>query len=325
MKILIVTAAPENVTRGNRITANRWASILRSLGNTVGVHDSVGLTKHQIEETEILVAIHARRCAHAIENFRSHHAKRPVVVVLSGTDLHLDLKDKKWAPIVMRSLELADQIVVLEPRGKKQLPETLQSKTRVIYQSAKPVEGEFKRNSSVFNVIMLGHLRPVKDPFLVVKAAERLPRESKIQVSHYGVVLNEDMEQMVREHSEKSDRYHWNGVLSHSESQYRLAASQLVLLTSKFEGAPSVISEACVNGVPVLATRICATIGLLGDDYPGFFPVGNERRLAELLWAAETDSDFYNSLVTAVSKLQSKFTFENERTAWESLLNRFDK
>lgn len=267
-----------------------------------------------------MIAIHARRSAAAVEFFKARHPNRAVLVVVSGTDLHLDLKDETKAAIVHRSLELADRIVLLEPKGKTLLPVAAQEKSVVIYQSAEPVDGEIKKNSNSFDVVILGHLRPVKDPFLAVAAANQLPANSKIQIFHYGVALNDEMEKLANEHSANSDRYQWRGVLSHMESQRILASSRLVLLTSKFEGAPSVISEACVNGVPVLATKITATVGLLGDDYPGLFDVGNEKQLADLLYAAETDVQFYNSLFTAIEKQKSKFSLENERRAWKALL-----
>jgi glycosyltransferase involved in cell wall biosynthesis len=62
------------------------------------------------------------------------------------------------------------------------------------------------------------------------------------------------------------------------------------------EGGAHVVSEAIAIGVPVIASDIPGNRGLLGDDYPGYFPVGNEIELGKLLLNAATNSVFYESL-----------------------------
>ena len=55
-----------------------------------------------------------------------------------------------------------------------------------------------------------------------------------------------------------------------------------MVLSSLSEGGANVISEAVAAGVPVLASRIDGSVGLL-DDYPGYFPVRDTAALARLL------------------------------------------
>ncbi|MDO9466057.1 MAG: TIGR04348 family glycosyltransferase, partial [Thiobacillus sp.] len=62
------------------------------------------------------------------------------------------------------------------------------------------------------------------------------------------------------------------------------------------EGGANVICEALAADVPVLASHIPGNIGMLGEDYPGYFPVGDERQLARLMAQAESDPDFYARL-----------------------------
>ena len=66
------------------------------------------------------------------------------------------------------------------------------------------------------------------------------------------------------------------------------------------EGGAHVVSEAISVGVPVIASDIAGNIGLLADDYPGYYPVGDERALASLLARAETEGEFLRSLEAAV-------------------------
>ena len=46
---------------------------------------------------------------------------------------------------------------------------------------------------------------------------------------------------------------------------------------------------------------------LLGDDYPGLFPVGDAKSLAELLWRSESDVGFYRSLKRHINRLRKNF------------------
>ena len=76
MKIELVTPAPAEVHTGNRTTADRWARLLRELGNEVGVRrDWSGAA------CDLLIALHAKRSFPSIERFREAH---PGVAVGAG-------------------------------------------------------------------------------------------------------------------------------------------------------------------------------------------------------------------------------------------------
>ena len=87
------------------------------------------------------------------------------------------------------------------------------------------------------------------------------------------------------------------------------------------EGGANVISEAIVDRTPVLASRIPGSVGLLGADYPGFYPFGNTRALRDLLLRAETDSGFYRELQSRCARLSALFRPAHERSAWRKLLD----
>jgi hypothetical protein len=57
-----------------------------------------------------------------------------------------------------------------------------------------------------------------------------------------------------------------------------------------------VVTEAVAVSVPVVSSRIAGSVGLLGADYPGFFPFADTAALAGLLRRAETDAPFYADL-----------------------------
>ena len=92
MKILITTPAPPRSRYGNRVTALRWARILKEIGHHVTVSQV-----YEDGDYDLLVALHARRSYPSINRWRHLHPDKPLIVALSGTDLYRDLKQSKVA------------------------------------------------------------------------------------------------------------------------------------------------------------------------------------------------------------------------------------
>src|SRR5262249_6746389 len=127
MKIMIITPAPAGSRKGNRITALRWAGLLRKLGHQVSIR-----TEYVDERCALLIAMHAGRSFDAVRSFRRSHGERPVIVALTGTDLYDEIRRKARA---RRTLEMASRLVVLQSLGVEELPAPLRRKTEVIFQS----------------------------------------------------------------------------------------------------------------------------------------------------------------------------------------------
>jgi glycosyltransferase involved in cell wall biosynthesis len=81
-----------------------------------------------------------------------------------------------------------------------------------------------------------------------------------------------------------------------------------------------VISEAIVAGTPVIASRIAGNVGLLGEEYPGYFDIGDTAELARLMRQMENDADFLNVLKTQCGKLVGLFAPAREKRSWQNLL-----
>ena len=76
------------------------------------------------------------------------------------------------------------------------------------------------------------------------------------------------------------------------------------------------VSEAIVAGVPIIASQIPGNMGLLGWDYPGYFPLQNETALAAILELAETHPSFIRDLNLYGSRLRSAFLPHQEAAGW---------
>lgn len=262
--------------------------MLRSAGHRVIVEQSWSGVP-----ADVLIALHARRSHESARRFKAAHANRPLVVVLTGTDLYRDIHEDDDAKA---SLHIADRLVVLQEDGLRQLPPTHRRKACVIYQSARAVSAARPLNSS-FEVVVAGHLREEKDPFRAAAALAHLPAQSRIRVVHLGKALSGDMAHAAKDWMRREPRYRWMGEVTHGAACRRLARSRLMVISSRMEGGANVVSEALAAGVPVLASRVSGNIGMLGRTYSGYFPLADEIALARLLWRAESDGAFYSRLV----------------------------
>lgn len=312
VKLLLVTPAPPGSLKGNRVTAERWAGLLGELGHEVEI-----LERWAGEECDVAVALHARRSADSVARYRRERPGAPLIVVLTGTDLYADLPR---SPEARASLESADRLVGLHRAVEEALSPELRPKVRIVLQSAERIVDPAPPSEGRFQVAVLAHLRPVKDPLLGARAARRLPESSRVEIVHAGGPLDAETVRAAEREERENPRYRWSGPLPRPEALALLARSRLLLVTSRLEGGANVVSEAVVHGVPVLSTRIAGSEGLLGEDYPGLFPVGDEESLARLLRRAETDAAFYERLKDRCVALQELFTPTRERETWRELL-----
>jgi putative glycosyltransferase (TIGR04348 family) len=312
VNIQLVTPAPLRLNNGNKITAVRWAAMLKQLGHRVRVTQS-----YDGDECDLLIALHARRSADSIRRFRRLHPDLPLVVVLTGTDLYRDIHNDRQAK---ESLELASRLVVLQRMGLRELPGRLRAKTRVIYQSSEPLDGAATGRGKLFRICLIAHLRREKDPLRAALAARRLPKDSRIRIIHIGLSLDEKLTEKARTEALRNPRYRWLGQRSHRQTRKLLAQSRLLCITSKMEGSSNVLSEALASDVPVVATRIPGLVGTLDEDFPGYFPVGDTDALRNLLIRAERDPVFYRRLKKHCRRAAKWVRPARERASWRRLL-----
>ena len=312
MKISLITPAPPRSRTGNRVTALRWSRHLRALGHSVHIDE-----EYTGRDCDILVALHAKRSFSSAKRFREAHPDLPLIVALTGTDLYKDIRTDTNA---QQSLELADRLIVLQAMGTNELPERHRAKARVIVQSVKAPVGKFKPREDAFEVCVIGHMRPVKDPFRAAEAARLLAPSSKIEVKQIGGALSKDMEARALEEARLNPRYKWIGEVPRWKALRLLSRSRLHVLSSEMEGGANALCEAIACSVPTLASRISGSIGLLGEEYLGYFEVKDTEGLASLLERAENDPDYYGELKAWSERIKHIVEPAHESHCWDYLI-----
>ncbi|MBD3642136.1 MAG: TIGR04348 family glycosyltransferase [Marinobacter sp.] len=313
MKIIMITPAAPGSRAGNRATAERWQRLLENAGHRVDV-----VTDYQGEACDLFIALHAWRSHDAVMRFRGLWPATPVIVVLTGTDIYRH--QVEFPEPTLATMDAADALIGLHDRVAGDIPGRFRDRLITLYQSAVAPQPVTEQPGDTFRVCVIGHLREEKDSLRAARAVRLLPDKSRIQVIAAGKAHNAEWQRMVEEEAVDNPRFQWLGQLDEQGTRQLLTGSRLMVISSVMEGGANVVSEACRAGIPILASDIPGNRGLLGDDYPGYFPARNERALADLLHKAETDPGFLQDLKSRVNQLAVRFTPEREQASLEQAL-----
>ncbi|MEN9764016.1 MAG: hypothetical protein RI906_3842 [Pseudomonadota bacterium] len=317
--IVLVTPAAADANNGNWRTAQRWKRML-SERYRVTVCQSWGQPE-DAPHAHLMIALHAKRSADSIAAWARQQPDRGLAVVLTGTDLYGSLQTD---PISLQSLRSAHRIVVLQSAACADVPAELLSKLTVIYQSSTSRKTLSKTRRHL-RLVVVGHLRSEKAPQTVFELARRLQTETAIRIDHIGRALDDTLGEQARDLSATSPVYRWLGECSYPLTRQRIQRAHLLLHPSLVEGGAHVIMEAVCSGTPVLASRIAGNVGMLGDDYPGYFAFDDVESLAGLVLRCRDTMagprPWLDELGRYCQRRAVQFSPERERAALLSLVD----
>ncbi len=273
--MVIVSPALAAANNGNWQTARRWR---RLLAGHHRVRIASAWPDGDADGDQVLLALHARRSAASIEAWSRARGPRGLGVVLTGTDLYVDLGRD---PVVERSLHAAGRIVVLQPAATDALPAALRDRTQVVLQSC-PALPPLPRTAQRLQLAVVGHMREVKRPDLVFTAARLVRDDPAIAWRHAGEA-DARWAALARAAEAEAPGYRWCGPLAHAAARQLIRESHLLVHPSDAEGGAHVVMEAVRSGTPVLASQVPGNVGMLGADYAGYFPQGDAPALAALV------------------------------------------
>ncbi|MFV1989827.1 MAG: glycosyltransferase [Acidimicrobiales bacterium] len=300
-------------TSGNATTFQRWARRLSELGHEV-------IEQAHADETQaadVAIVLHAKRGAEAIRRYAALTRPPKIVVGFGGTDVYGDLAD----PDIVSSLALGDAFVVLQSLAADRLGQRVGGRVWVIHQAVENAPAaRGLGDADVRQVVVLSHLRDVKDPLRAAEAACVLSSDVPIRVLHAGAAHDETWTRRAQELSDNCEKYQWLGELSRPQALTLLNESDALVLTSVSEGGANVVSEALALRKPIIASRIEGTVGMLGSDHPGYFEVGDTAGLARLLQRFALEQSFRDELEQSSIDHAWLVDPATERSEWMRLL-----
>lgn len=314
MNITLITPAPPGSRAGNRATAERWGQLLEQAGHKVNI-----VTEYHSEPCDLFIALHAWRSHQAVMDFRKQHPDTPLIVVLTGTDIYDH--QHRFPEATHESMEQADCLIGLHHRVTRDIPGRFTDKLTTVLQSADEPASQAGLKKG-FDICVIGHLRYEKDPLRAALAARQLPETSAICIINAGKGHTPEWEQKALSEQASNPRFHWLGEVYKPSIHQLMNRCRAMVISSVMEGGANVVSEACRAGLPVIASDISGNIGLLGDDYPGYFPVGDDTELARLLQRVEHSPDFLGELEERVKALACNFTPQAEQAALLAAIER---
>lgn len=313
--IRIVTPALADANNGNWRTARRWQMLLSPAFKVI-VQGDWG-SENSDETCDILIALHARRSAAAIMRFRQLHPAKPLIVVLTGTDLYHDLATSSEAKL---SLAMADSLIVLQEDAIRFIPFEHQQKTHVVYQSARQLAPAAKLKHKL-NCVVVGHLRQEKDPATIFRAVEKLSANDRIHILHIGAPLDDSLAATAQKLTLENPHYRWTGAMAHGLTRAAIKRAHVLIHPSIMEGGANVIVEALTSGTPVIASKMSGNVGMLGQTYEGYFTVGDDIALVALLKRSVDDPKLLSKLSEACQVRAKLFLPETERNSLRMIVN----
>jgi glycosyltransferase involved in cell wall biosynthesis len=137
--------------------------------------------------------------------------------------------------------------------------------------------------------VLVAHLREEKDPATAFAAWRLLPRDVAATLTIIGAALDPALGRAARDLAAADPRVQWLGPRDHAWTRQAIKRAHLLVIPSRMEGGANVVVEAITSGTAILGTRMSGNVGMLGDDYPGYFTVSNPAELAALVHRASRD------------------------------------
>jgi putative glycosyltransferase (TIGR04348 family) len=309
--VALITPALATANNGNWQTAQRWARMLSGDYEVRLMKDWDGAA------ADAMLALHARRSAASIDAWSRTH--RPLALALTGTDLYRDLPAGDAA--ALRSLALADRLIVLHEGAAADVPADCRAKCVCCFQST-ALRLTLPKTTRRLRALMVGHLRNEKDPRTAFAAMRLLATREDIALDHIGGVLDDALADEARALMREQPRYRWLGALPHATTLRRIQRAHVLVHPSLMEGGAHVVMEAVRSGTPVLASRVSGNVGMLGRGYRGFFEAGDAAGLAALLRRLRDDTAMLPLLRAQCDQRSPLFEPAREQATLKSVIAR---
>ncbi|MGD0780419.1 MAG: glycosyltransferase family 4 protein [Dehalococcoidales bacterium] len=166
-------------------------------------------------------------------------------------------------------------------------------------------------------LVMVGRLTQQKDPLTLLEACRLLETNFRLMMVGDGE-LRDKVEEFVARNNLR-DKVTFTG--ERNDIPEILAASDILILDSRWEGLPLIIIEAEIAGLPVVASGVGGVPELIEDGVTGFIvPPRNPQALANVIQKLLGDANLRHRVGSvAREKALREFTFQRMLTKTQQL------
>ena len=260
-------------------------------------------------QPDIIHAFHAYKAGVAASELASQLGL-PLVVTITGTDVHSDLLSPDRRETVSKVLEAADAIVAFSPAIAEELLTAMPSLSEKVHivpqgvwfppQESWDVRKELGIPDNVPLLLLPANIRKVKRPLLAFEGTLLLREKGfDAHLLFVGSVLEDDewerLERVIRQH----EWAHFAGAVPMEKIASVYEAADIVLNTSEHEGGmANSLLEAMALGRPVLAADVTGNRSLVQNGVNGLL-FKDASEMAEKAAMLLTDENLRQKLVTA--------------------------
>ena len=181
----------------------------------------------------------------------------------------------------------------------------------------------FEKNRNTIKIIFVGRFVDQKDPMTLLRALLILNTKLNFQALIIGRgVLKKNMRNFIKEHKlEKKIR-----LLNFQDNPYKyIVKSDLLVLTSKFEGLPNVLLEAiCLNKFVISTNCPTGPREILDNNKGGIlFNIGDSKSLANNIIFFSKNKKKCNSKLVFAKKRLYRFDYDNNLNKYLVLVKKY--
>ncbi len=293
-------------------TVRRIATHLEMLGVRVKVVTTQPMSEDAKQQAvdfrpDIVHAFHAFKAGVAALEL-AQKISAPLVVTITGTDVHTDLHHPERREFVLRVLKMATAITTFAPTIADEISvidNSLVTKIHIIPQGiwfppqeTWDVRGHLGIPNNIPLILLPANIRKVKRPMLALEGV-RLLRERGFDVHllFVGEILEADEWERLKAAIENCQWTHYFCPIPMERMASAYLASDIVLNTSEHEGGmANALLEAMWLKRPVLASAVAGNLSLVRDEETGLL-FNDVKDLAEQAKRLLTDTSLRERLV----------------------------
>lgn len=282
MRILIITPGQPRTT-GNWVSVNRQRKGLETLGHSVKVVE----TNEPAGRLEHLMEAFAPDVANLLHAYRSgkpwlacgHPKSLPLVVTLTGTDVHHGLDDPAQKSIILRIMEDAGAIISINASTKEALSRNFPAFSPKLHHVPPAVE----LGNSPFNLRERYHIprdtplflhpagiRPVKGNLELLEMFEAVVRTHPCRLLFCGPLLDGKYGKRFLTALQKKPWAVYAGAIPAEAMPAAMREADVILNNSVSEGFSNALQEAACLGIPILAKNIPGNVAAFVPGRGGF-------------------------------------------------------